>query len=146
MKKERPNKADRKTDSYTVTEVGTLLEEIRSNVKRVAEGHSGLDQRMEKLEVAVHGNSRRLDRVEMRLDVVVDKVDRIEDASLKLTKDLRETGKSLENKIEGVRQNLEGKIEGVRQNLEKKIEGAEKELKAEIHQLGDRLTAVETPR
>ena len=50
MTKEKPAKKNHKTGTYTVTEVGTLLEGINDAIKRIAEGHTGLDQRMEKLE------------------------------------------------------------------------------------------------
>ena len=75
MTKEKPAKKNHKTGTYTVTEVGTLLEGINDAIKRIAEGHTGLDQRMEKLEAAVRGNSQRLDRIELRLSSDIAKLD-----------------------------------------------------------------------
>ena len=58
------------------------------------------NQRLEKLEVETHGNSRRLDMVELRLGVVNDKVSRLEDAVSKLSKDLKETRQELKNDVQ----------------------------------------------
>lgn len=113
MKKEKPAKDNK--NQFTVTEVGTLLEEIRNEVKIVNEGQMAMresfEKRFENLEIEVHGNSRRLDMVEVSLDVVNGRVERLEDAVSKLSKDLKDT---------------------------------RAELKADIHNLGDRLTTVET--
>ena len=120
-------KEETKVDRYTVTEVGTLIEELHGRIGQIAEGHVGIVQRLEKLEtasqnvdkglekveIALHGNSRRLDQVELGLDVVNGKVERLEDAVSKLSADLKET---------------------------------RQELKTEIHQLGNRLAIVESRR
>ena len=105
MKKEKPVR-ESKSSGFTVTEVGTILESIRKEIKVVAENHSAFDQRMEKLEVAVHGNSRRLDMLEVRFSVVDGKVTRLEDAVSKLSKDLRETRHSLETKVDGLSERM----------------------------------------
>jgi len=120
MKKEKPNKADRKTDSYTIIEVGTLLEEIRSDVKRVTEGHSGIDKRLEDIEVSNHGIQDRLQMVELSNSIIKGKVSRLEDAASKLLADLK----------------------GTRQELKDTRE----ELKGDIRAFGDRLSAVGNAR
>ena len=111
MKKEKPTKGSHKPRLYTVTEVGTLLENMDKKIDHVLEGHVGLDQRMEKLEVAVHGNNRRLDTVELRIGEVNDKASRLEDAVSKLNKDLRETKEELKTEINRTGQELGVKID-----------------------------------
>ena len=120
MRKEKPAKEKRKEDPYSVTEVGTLLENIDKSVRQIAEGHVGLDKRLENVEVALHGNSRRLDSLDLGFRVVKDKVTRLEDAVSLLSKDLKETREELK--------------------------GTREELKGEIRELGTRLTGVETRR
>jgi predicted nucleic acid-binding Zn-ribbon protein len=127
MKKEKA-KVNKKHDQFSTTEVGTLLESIHKEVKTIAGGHVGLDKRMEKLEISVHGNSRRLDMVELRLDVVHDKVTRLDDAVSKVSKDLKET-----------RQELGGKIEA----LDQRVETMGRELSGKIDRLDERLAGVE---
>ena len=120
MRKEKPVKEKRKEDPYSVTEVGTLLENIDKSVRQIAEGHVGLDKRLENVEVALHGNSRRLDNLDLGFRVINDKVTRLEDAVSLLSKDLKETREELK--------------------------GTREELKGEIRELGTRLTGVETHR
>lgn len=122
MKKKESTKENKKARAFTVTEVGTLLENMGKDIRQIAEGHVGLDRRLEKLEVSVHGNSRRLDMIELGFQTVNGRLDRLEDAVSKLSKDLKET-----------RQELKGEIAQV------KIE-----LKGDIRDLGNRLAAVET--
>ena len=110
--------------AFSATEVGTMLEDINKSIKIVAEGHSGLDRRLENVEVALHGNSRRLDFLEISSRVVNDKVSRLEDAVSKLNKDLTAT----------------------REELKKEIADTKTELRKDIVELGDRLTSVETRR
>src|SRR3990167_4783749 len=95
MKKDRPTK-----NGYTVTEVGTMLENIHDEIKIIAEGHAGLDQRLEKVEIAVHGNSRRLDSLELGFTVLDGKVTRLEDAVSLVSKEIRETREELGSKID----------------------------------------------
>ncbi len=113
MTKEKPAKENKTTDRYTVTEVGTILEAIRKDFKVVSEGHADLDSRMEKLEIAVHGNSDRLDMVKLRLVVVEGKASRLEDAVSKLSKDLRETRAELGE----TRQELKSELVGINNRL-----------------------------
>jgi cell division septum initiation protein DivIVA len=110
MKKDKSAKVNA-GHGYSVTEVGAMLKDIHREIKIIAEGHSGLDKRLEGVEVEVHGNSRRLEMVELTCRVISDKVGHVEDAVSKLNKDLKDT---------------------------------REELKKDIHQLGDRLVAVET--
>ena len=114
----KPNKPAK--DKYTVTEVGTLIESLRSEFRMVAEGHVGLDQRMERLEIEVHGNSRRLDHLELGFNVLDGKVSRLEDAVSLLSKGLKE----------------------VRQE----VGTTRQELGVKIDKIGDRLIAVEVNR
>lgn len=111
MKPGKPNQKSRKTDRYTVTEVGTLLEAMDGKINHVLEGHVGLDRRLEKLEVAVHGNNRRLDHLELNVNVLNGKASRLEDAVSMLSKDLRETREELRKELKDTRQELGGKID-----------------------------------
>ena len=111
MKKEEPKKAT-KSAGFTATEAGTLLEDIRKGLKLVAEGHSGLDRRLERLEVEVHGNSDRLNMLQIIGNVTKDKVSHLENAVSKLNKDLRETGENLSQRLE--------KLEKIEERLEAK--------------------------
>ena len=120
-----------KQGQFSGTEVGTLLESIHKDVKIIAEGHTDLDKHMEKLEVAVHGNSRRLDMVDLRLSVMDGKVNRLEDAVSKVSKDLKET-----------RQELNGKIETVH----KELVITRQELNEKIDRVDERLAVVESNR
>ncbi len=99
MKKEKPAKSKKTSDHFTATEVGTLIESFRSEIRVIAENHTALDTRLEKIEIAIHGNSRRLDMIELRLDVMDGKIARLEDGLLKLSKDLRDTRQELKNEI-----------------------------------------------
>ena len=98
MKKEKVGKAIQ-GKAYSTTEVGTMLEDIRKSVKFIAEGHSGLDNRLEKVEVAVHGNSRRLDMLEVSSRIIGNTVSHLEDAVSKLNKDLTATREELKKDI-----------------------------------------------
>ena len=127
MTKERPNKEKetRKSPPYSVTEVGTLLESMDKKIDQIAEGHVGLNQGLEKLEIAVHGNSRRLDHLELGFSVLNGKTTRLEDAVSLLSKDLKGTRTELGE-------------------TRKELEETRKELGTKIDDLGNRLTAVES--
>jgi len=118
MKKERSTKGKPKAPPYSVTEVGTLLESMDKKIDQIAEGHVGLDKRLEDVEVAIHGNSRRLDHLELVSNVVNGKVGRLEDAVSLLSKETK----------------------GIRKELEE----TRKELGDKVDNLGHRLTAVES--
>ena len=120
----KKGKVEKASAGFSATEVGTMLEDIQKGLKVVAEGHSDLDRRLERVEVEVHGNSDRLNMLEIVTRVTKDKVSHLENAVSKLNKDLRET----------------------REELSQKLEGTEKALKKEIHELGGRLATVETGR
>lgn len=139
MKKEKPNKKDRKTDSYTVTEVGTLLEEVGTNVKRIAESHTGLDKRMEDIEVSNQGIKDRLNMIELGNSVIRGKVSRLEDACSKLLNDLKGTRQELGD----TRQELKADITNLCQEFKTDITNLRVELKGDIKELGDRLSAAE---
>jgi chromosome segregation ATPase len=138
MKNIKPPKKAKGSQLFTPTEVGTLLENINESIKTIAEGHTGLAASLERLEMAVDGNTRRLDQVELRLSgverrlsgverrlsEVESRMSRFEDALLKLSKDLRET----------------------REELKTEIADTRTELKKDIHGLGERLSAVEVNR
>ncbi len=120
MKRGKPAKDNK--SAYSVTEVGALLESMDKKIDMIAEGHAGLDAKMDSLEVAVHGNSRRLDTVELSNSVLNGKVSRLEDAVSKLSKDLKDTRTELKTEIAGVKT----------------------ELKADIRDLGNRLTGAQS--
>lgn len=133
-------KETQKTDSgFTANEVGTMLESINTQIKAVAEGHSGLDKRLERVEVEVHGNSRRLDMLELSFRILNDKTSHVENAVSKLNKDV--TG--LKGDVAGLKGDvagLKGDVAGIKTDLA----ATKKELKADIRELGNRLTTVET--
>ena len=137
MKSRKPAKENKTADKYTVTEVGTMLESINDQIKIVAEGHEGLDKRLERVETEIHGNSRRLDMLELSSSVVKGKVSHLEDALSRL-------GKELKAELTEVRTELKSEIAGVKTELKSEIAEVKAELKADIRELGDRLTSVES--
>ena len=124
MKKEKTAKSKNKTDQYSVTEVGALVGSFHNEIKAIAEGQVATERRLGNVETELHGVNRRLDMVELGLDVVNGKVTRMEDGLLKLSKDLKETGQELKAEIAETRT----------------------ELKANIHELSDRIAVVESKR
>ena len=82
------------------TEVGAMLEALHSEIKTVSKDHSGLDKRLENIEIEIHGNSRRLDTLQLSSKVTSDKVSRLEDAVSLLSKDLKETKNELKGEIQ----------------------------------------------
>ena len=128
MKKGKTNKAGKSSAGFTATEVGTMFEALEKELKIVAEGHSGLDRRLERVEIEVHGNSERLGMLEITTRITNDKVSHLENALSKL-------GKDLINEI------AETKTE-----LKNEIAETKAELKKDIHELGDRLASVESSR
>lgn len=119
MKGKKPAKGN-KAIVYTGTGFGTILEAIHKDVKTIAESHSGIEKRLENIEREVHGNSRRLDMVEMSSRTTADRVGRLEDAVSMVSKDLKETRQELKD--------------------------TKNELKNDIKELGVRLTSVESSR
>ncbi len=95
MKKEKAIKSDK----FTVTEVGTLLESMDQKINLIAESQVSTDRRLANVETELHGVNRRLDLVELGIDVVKSKVVRLEDGLLKLTKDLKDTRSELTENI-----------------------------------------------
>ncbi len=108
MKKDKPKRENRKTPPYSVTEVGALLESMDKKIDQIAEGHVGLDKRLENIEVEVHGNSRRLDHLNLGFNVLNGKVSRLEDAVSFVSKELKETRKELGVKIDDLGHRLAG--------------------------------------
>ena len=112
MKKRKPD-TRKEGREFSPTEVGSLLEEIRQDVKLIAEGHTGLDQKLEKVdaglqtldkrvervEIAVHGNSRRIDSLDLSSQTQNLRLDYLEDAVSKLGKDLAEAKTELKKDI-----------------------------------------------
>lgn len=121
--KKKPTK-EAKAVKYSGTEFGAVLEDIHKDVKTIAEGHDGIVKRLENIEIEVHGNSRRLDMLELRTGVVKDKVGRLEDAVSLLSKELKDAKGELKNELKETRNDL----------------------KNDIKNLGDRLTSVESGR
>ena len=106
----KPARKNNQAKDFTATEVGALVEGLHKEIRLAAEDHERLEKGVERVEIAVSGNSRRLDRLEMGSQIVNDKLHRIEDGMLKLSKDLRETREELGE----TREELNGKIETVR--------------------------------
>ena len=63
---------------------------LNKKIDPIAKSPVELDKRMESLEVAVHGNTRRLESLNLICTVLNDKARRFEDAVSLLTKELRE--------------------------------------------------------
>ena len=120
MKRGKPANESKKLHAFTPTEVGTLLESMDKKIDLIAENHGGLDGRLEKVEIALHGNSRRLDTLEVGFRVVNDRVTGLEDGLSKLSKDVG--------------------------GIFKELKGTREELGAKIDDLGNRLSAVEAHR
>ena len=113
MKKVKPTKASEKLRSFTVTEVGVLLESMDKKIDHVLEGHVGLDRRVERLEVAAHGTNRRIDSVDFRLMAIEGRTERLEDAVSKLSKDVA----NIDSELKETRQELGSKIDQVGERL-----------------------------
>ena len=105
MKKSKSEKSVTR-NGYTSTEVGAMLENMDKNIQLIAEGHGDLNKKLERIEVEVHGNSRRLDMLELRAGATSGKVSHIEDAISKLGKDLEATRKELKEDIHNLGQRL----------------------------------------
>ena len=80
----KPARKNNQAKDFTATEVGTLVEGLHKEIRLVAEGHVSLEKGMERVEISVSGNSRRLDRLEMSSQIVNDKLHRIEDGNVAL--------------------------------------------------------------
>ncbi len=57
---------------------GVLVEDLRKDVKAIAEGHSILNEKMDRLETKVDGLETKVDRLETKVDGLETKVDRLE--------------------------------------------------------------------
>ena len=57
---------------------GVLVEDLRKDVKAIAEGHSILNEKMDRLETKGDGLETKLDRLETKVDGLETKVDRLE--------------------------------------------------------------------
>lgn len=130
MKGKKPAK-EIKSPGFTNTQVGAILEAVHKDVKAIAEGHSGLEKRLDNIEREVHGNSRRLDMVELSTRTTADRVGRLEDAVSMVSKDLKETRQELKD---------------TKNELKNDIKETRSELKVKIEELGARLTSVESSR
>ena len=128
MKKGKEEKMNKTAAGFSATQVGTMLEGIHKEIKIVAEGHTDLDRRIERLEVEVHGNSNRLEMLEITSRMTTDKVSHLENAISKLGKDLR------------------AEIAETKKELKAEIAETKAELKKDIHELGNRLTSIESSR
>ena len=148
MKKKKTAK-EVKVAAYTPTEVGLMLESIHKEVQIIAEGHTGLDKRLERVEVAVHGNSRRLEMLETMMRISNDKVSHLDDAVSKLGKDVSKLDDrvcKLDDRVCKLDDRV-SKIDDRVCKIDKDLKETREELKSEINELGNRLTAhVETHR
>lgn len=124
-----------------MTEVGTLLESLRKEIKIIGENHSGLDKRLGDIEVEIHGNSEKLTMLRLVSDVTKDKVSHLDNRVSLLDKKISQLDQKvvqLDNKVG----QLDQRVSGLDQSVSKLGE----ELKSEIRELGSRLTSVETRR
>ena len=70
MSKGNPTKPKKRADSYTVTEVGTLIEDLRGQFRAVVEGVGPLPNRFSAVEERLSAVEDRLFFVENRLSGV----------------------------------------------------------------------------
>ena len=77
-----------------------LLEEVRSALQTVAEGHGSLVQRMDRLEQRMDRLEQRLDRVEQRLDLLERRVDALENAVLTGFREVRRDIQQLAQRLD----------------------------------------------
>ena len=132
MKKEKPAKETK--NSYTVTEVGTLLEGLRKEIKIIGENHSGLDKRLGDIEVEIHGNSEKLTMLQLVSGITKDKVSHLDNRVSLLDKKVSQ----LDQKV--------GQLDQKVGQLDQNVSGLGEELKSEIRGLGNRLTTIEAGR
>lgn len=140
MKKSEPVKAN-KNKAYSATEVGAMLENIDTNVRLLAESHGALDKRLERVEVEVHGNSRRLDTLEIAVGISNDRIGHLENKVSLLDNKVSK----LDDKVAKL-DNRVTKLDDKLTKLDGKVDKMDKDLKNEIHKLGDRLITVESHR
>ena len=131
MKKEKPAK-DKKTDLYSVTEVGALVESLLKEIKTIGENHSGLDKRLGDIEVEVHGNSEKLTMLQLVSGLTKDKVTHLDNRVSLLDKKVSQLDQKVSHLDESVGE------------VDRKVSRFGEELKSEIRGLGNRLTSVET--
>ena len=126
MRKEKPN-SEKRSSGFTATEVGSMLESIGKEIRVVAEGHGDLDRRLGDLEVEIHGNTEKLNMLQIVSGVTKDKVSHLDNRVSLLDKKVSQ----LDQKVS---------------QLDQKVGQLGEELKSEIRELGNRLTVVETRR
>lgn len=133
MKKEKPN-SEKRSSGFTATEVGSMLESIGKEIRVVAEGHSDLDRRLGDLEVEIHGNTEKLNMLQIVSGVTKDKVSHLDNRVSLLDKKVG----NLDQKVSQLDQKVS--------QLDQKVSQVGVELKSEIRELGNRLTGVENRR
>ena len=68
---------DKKVDEVK-QHTGVLVEDLRKEVKAIAEGHSILNEKMDRLETKVDKLEVKVDKLEMKVDKLEMKVDKLE--------------------------------------------------------------------
>ena len=114
-----------------------LLEQVLHEVRTVAEGHSALDEKMDRF----HTEAKEDHRLAMQLikfshdelKKELQSVDhRSEERDARLAAEIQGVRQELKGEIQGVREELKGEIQGVRQELKGEIQGVRQELKEEM--------------
>lgn len=55
---------------FSHTEVGTLIEDVNSNLKILAEGQQAIDQKIDRIAAKQEVHDHRLERLEIRVDTI----------------------------------------------------------------------------
>ncbi|NTV41125.1 MAG: hypothetical protein HGA61_02525 [Candidatus Moranbacteria bacterium] len=74
---------------YTTSEVGVILERVEDTVKILAESHVSLAKKQDEMQETLVNMDNRLGRVEIRLDSVETKIDRLQDDMVEVKFELK---------------------------------------------------------
>jgi hypothetical protein len=74
---------------YTTSEVGVILERVEDTVKILAESHMGLAKKQDEMQETLVNMDNRLGRVEIRLNSVETKIDRLQDDMVEVKFELK---------------------------------------------------------
>lgn len=80
-------------------ETRVLLEEVRSELKVVAEGHGSIVKRLDKVEEKLYEHDRRFDKIDYRFDKLDQRFDRFEKEFGSVLTDHEHRLKTVERKI-----------------------------------------------
>jgi len=84
---------------FTAGEVGSMLENIDSTMKILAENHSGVIDRLDGIDNRLNGIDNRLDGIDNRLDSIDNRLDRVDVKIDRLQDDMVEVKFELKKKV-----------------------------------------------